>query len=344
MKVFLSAVQAGNRSGTGRYTEELITALLASGDVDLTVESEYPWPGAGHVWSRRMSRIIGPGGGYDVMHYPANFCPLLGTRNTVVTVHDLSFLRHPEWFSAERARYYRAAFAITRRRAKRYIADSHATKRDLIEIARVAEDKIDVAHLGVSPDFRRADDTAIADVRERYKLPEHFFLYVGTLEPRKNLPRLLAAFDQAAEDVPEHLVIAGRAGWKVAGIQQALAVMRHSDRVHFPGFVEDADLPAVLSASEGFAWPSLFEGFGLPPLEALACGVPVLTSNTSSLPELFAGRAILVQPESVAEIAMGLRRLADSGGRAEEGAVAHAQGFTWAKTAAAVVESYRRLG
>lgn len=341
MKVFLSAVQAGNRSGTGRYTEELITALLARGDVDLTVESEYPWPGAGHVWSRRMSRLIGPGGGYDVMHYPANFCPLLGTRNTAVTVHDLSFLRHPEWFSAERARYYRAAFTITRCRARRIIADSHATKRDLIEIARVPEDKIDVAHLGVSPGFRRADAAAIADVRERYKLPEHFFLYVGTLEPRKNLPRLLAAYDQAATELPQQLVIAGRAGWKVAGIQQALAVMQHSTRVHFPGFVEDADLPAVLSAAEGFVWPSLFEGFGLPPLEALACGVPVLTSHTSSLPELFAGHALLVDPASTADIALGLLHLAAQGGQATPAAVAHAQSFTWAKTADAVLGSYR---
>ncbi len=339
MKVFLSAVQAGNRSGTGRYTEELLAVLAARDDVSLTVQGGATGRIAAYPWSR----LLGPGGRYDVMHYPANFCPIMGTSNTVVTVHDLSFLRHPEWFSANRARYYQWAFAVTKRRAARFIADSHATKQDLIEITGISETLIDVAHLGVSAAFRPASLDQQNTVRTRYALPGSFFLYVGTLEPRKNVPALLRAFDRVAEIVPQDLVICGREGWKVAGIREALAGMLHADRVKFPGFIEDADLPAVMSAAHAFVWPSLFEGFGLPPLEALACGTPVLTSRTSSLPELFEGHALLVDPISEAEIAEGLVALAEGNGAAGAESVAHAQGFTWERTADAVVAAYRHV-
>jgi glycosyltransferase involved in cell wall biosynthesis len=340
MKVFLSAVQAGNRSGTGRYTEELARALAARADISLTLESSAVAPGPGVLPARPWSRVLGPGGAFDVMHYPANFCPVAGASNTVVTVHDLSFLRHPEWFSASRARYYRWAFAITRRRAARFIADSHATRRDLVEIAGVREDLVDVAHLGVAPRFRPAPPDAQAEARARYILPPRFLLYIGTLEPRKNLPRLLAAFDKVAPSIAQDLVIGGREGWKVAGIREALAGMRHASRVHFPGFIEEMALPAVLSAADGFVWPSLFEGFGLPPLEALACGTPVLTSRSSSLPELFEGHAILVDPGSTGEIAEGLCSLAEVPIPAD---AQHAQSFTWERTAEAVVTAYGRL-
>lgn len=339
MKVFLSAVQAGNRSGTGRYTEELLQALRGRGDVSLTVEGA----GDGQVPARPWSRLLGPGGAYDVMHYPANFCPIARTRNTIVTVHDLSFLRHPEWFSANRARYYAWAFATTRRRAARFIADSHATKRDLMEMAGVPGECVDVAHLGVSPLFRPVDAVRQGAARAKYTLPPAYFLYVGTLEPRKNLPGLLRAFDRVADSVSQDLVIGGREGWKVAGIRETLGGMRHAARVKFPGFIDDADLPAVMSAAHAFVWPSLFEGFGLPPLEALACGTPVLTSATSSLPELLEGHALLVDPNSEEAIAEGLVALASDGPGAAEASTAHAQGFTWEQTADSVVAAYRRV-
>ena len=341
MKIFFSAVQAGNRSGTGRYTEALLHEFAAMEDLDFCVEANTPIPGIQVMPARAWSRLCGPGGTYDVMHYPANFCPALGTRNTIVTVHDLSFLRHPEWFRADRAQYYAWAFAITKRRAARFIADSAATRDDLITIAAVPAEKIDVAHLGVSPAFRRASDNAITALRARHALPQHFFLYVGTQEPRKNLPRLLAAFDRAAPKLAQDLVIAGREGWKVAAIRDTLSTMQHRARVHFPGFIDDADLPALLSAADGFAWPSLFEGFGLPPLEALACGTPVLTSNTSSLPELFAGHAQLVDPTDTDAIAEGLLALAHSAPLPQS--IAHAQAFTWPRCAHQVLAAYARI-
>lgn len=332
MKVWLSMAQAGNRSGTGRYTEELARGLAVCPGLELTAAP-------GHAWGK----LIGPGTGHDVLHFPANFVPAFRAPSAIVTIHDVSFLRHPEWFAPSRAAYYRAAFAITRRKAARFIADSHATKRDLVDLAGIREERIDVVHLGIGPGFRRAPAHHQDAVREKYRLPWSFFLYVGTLEPRKNLPRLLAAFDIAAQVVPQDLVIAGREGWKVAGVREALAEMRFAERVHFPGFVPGPELPALLSAAHGFVWPSLFEGFGLPPLEALACGVPVLTSNTSSLPELLAGHAVLVEPESVDDIARGIRALAEGGSAARDASVQHAQSFTWERTVEGVVASYQRL-
>ena len=138
MRVFFSAVQAGNRSGTGRYAEALVRALADVPGLDLCVEGGPPLaPPVQHCAARPWSRLCGPGGAFDVMHYPANFCPAWGTRNTIVTVHDLSFLRHPEWFRADRAQYYAWAFAITKRRAARFVADSAATRDDLIALADV---------------------------------------------------------------------------------------------------------------------------------------------------------------------------------------------------------------
>lgn len=344
MRLFYSAAQAGNRSGTGRYTEALLRALAEQADLSITVEGDACGARvAAAMPVRAWGRVVGPGGPYDVMHYPANFCPVLGTRNTVVTVHDLSFLRYPGWFRADRAAYYRAAFALTLRRASCFIADSAATRDDLIALAQVPAERIHVAHLGVSPIFRRAAPDAIAALRARHVLPPQFFLYVGTQEPRKNLPRLLAAFDRAAPQLAQDLVIVGREGWKVGPIRTALDDMQHRARVHFPGFIDDADLPALLSAADGFAWPSLFEGFGLPPLEALACGTPVLTGNTSSLPELFTGHAHLVDPTDADAIAAGLIALAAGGPRADASSIAHAQGFTWSRCAQAVRKAYGAL-
>lgn len=333
MKIYFDAVQSGNRSGTGRYTEALLAELRTHADLDLYSESvTRPW-----------GRICGPGGTYDAMHYPANFCPPLGTRNTIVTMHDLSFLRHPEWFRADRAAYYRAAFALTKRRAGRFIADSAATRDDLVALGRVPADRIDVVHLGVSSAFRPAEPAAVSAVRAKYHLPSPFFLYVGTQEPRKNLPRLLAAYDRTATQFPQDLVIAGREGWKLVALRTALSAMEHRTRVHFPGFIDDIDLPALLSAADGFVWPSLFEGFGLPPLEALACGTPVLTSNTSSLPELFTGHAHLVDPTQIDAIAHGLLALARGGDSAPPQSIAHGQSFTWSRCAGHVIDAYRKI-
>lgn len=361
MRVLLNALQAGNRSGTGRYTLELMHALMARNDIDLSVA----WPldalpdsvprGLQVLGQRgsAVSRIIADqwtfprrySSSFHLLHYPANVGPLQGSGRNILTVHDLSFCHHPEWFTRSRAAYYRFAVPASARRAARIIADSEATRNDLVTLARVPEDRIDVVPLGVSENFQPADATAQAAVRTRYHLPERFFLFMGTLEPRKNLPRLVEAWSSLADVIPEDLVLAGRWGWRREELMAALVKSGQRERIHLTDYIAYADLPAVISAARAFVWPSLFEGFGLPPLEAMACGTPVLTSNTSSLPEVVGDAALLVDPKSPAEIAHGLRRLSeDNNLRADlaQRGRTRAATFTWQRTAEETVATYRR--
>jgi len=369
MHVLINGLQAGNRSGTGRYTIELIRALAA---LDAGAQVTAVWPaGMDAPFStvspgstvrlnlqyhsagaaarvlfdqfglpRLRSRI-----GAGLVHYPANFGPICRADGVVVTVHDLSFMRHSEWFRADRAAYYRLAARRTARVACRLIADSQATARDIAEFLGFPSGRIDVIPLGVDTTFHPATEDACRGVREKYRLPAAFFLYVGTMEPRKNLPRLIRAWSRIAGEVSPDLVIAGRQGWKTDALQKALASSAHAARIHLPGFVAAEDLPAMLTAAQVFVWPSLLEGFGLPPLEAMACGTPVLTSSTSSLPEVAGDAALLVDPEDEDALAGGLRMLAGdealrAGLRAK--GLTRAAHFTWARTARMTIEAYRR--
>lgn len=364
MNVLINALQAGNRSGTGRYVTELVRALAANPeDLELTVlwpETEPIDDLGGHVSviktpAHSLRRILTDHWtiqalcarkGIDVIHYPANFGPLLPLRNVVVTVHDLSFMHHPEWFRFNRAHYYRWALQRTVRTAKRLIADSEATASDLVQFAAIPREKIDVIPLGVHPGFRPASIAAQTDVRAQYHLPEHFFLYVGTLEPRKNIPRLIEAWSSMAQDIPVDLVIAGRRGWKTQAIDTAVSRSSLNHRIHFLEYLPDTDLPAVMSAAHAFVWPSLFEGFGLPPLEAMACGTPVLTSNVSSLPEIVGDAALMVNPEDPAAIAQGLRQLAEDTTLRKslrDKGYSRIPMFTWERSATLTLNAYREV-
>lgn len=363
MKVLINALQAGNRSGTGRYTLELIRALAACTE---TVQLALLWPEDAEPRDPPFpAEIIRQAGGSarralqtgralraalrshpaDLVHHPASIGPAVPLTPAVLTVHDLIALRHPEWFRWDRALYYRNALRASVRHAARVITDSRATANDLAELLAYPESQIDVVPLGVGKEFRPASETACAEVRRRYRLPERFFLYVGTIEPRKNLERLLTAWSSMVREETPDLVIAGRRGWKTDAFERAVVQSPSRARIHTPGYVEQKDLPAVLSAATAFVWPSLVEGFGLPPLEAMACGAPVLTSNTSSLPETAGDAAILVCPTDTEAIAEALCRLSEDEAlrlslRAK--GLARAAQFTWARTAERTVESYRK--
>jgi glycosyltransferase involved in cell wall biosynthesis len=180
----------------------------------------------------------------------------------------------------------------------------------------------------------------------KYWLPEQFLLFVGTLEPRKNLVRLVQAWDKAYDSGLPHLVIAGRRGWKVDPILAAMRQVRHPYALHLAGFVADDDLPALLSAAQVFVWPSLMEGFGLPPLEAMACGTPVLSSNTSSIPEVTADAALLVDPADENRLAEAMVALAhDDRLRVSLSEAGRRQAalFSWERTARLTAAAYREL-
>lgn len=364
MLVLFSAMQAGNRSGTGRYACALAKELPGRAD---DVEVKVFWPHgvdgadginehalvesaaagtfARFLFDQRGLPRIQKGLQADLIHYPSNIGPLVGSSPSVLTVHDLSFMREPRWFTSSRARYYRIGVARSAARARRVVADSQATADDLIRFLQIPAETIDVVHLGVDERFRPAPEHECVRVREAYELPQQYFLYSGTLEPRKNLVRLIDAWSSIADTCDRDLVIAGRDGWKTESVRKAAAASTHADRIHFPGFVSDEDLVPLISGATAFVWTSLWEGFGLPPLEAMACGTPVLTSNTSSLPEVVGEAALTVAPEDAEAIAEGMLRLSRDEKLREElraAGIARAAKFRWERTADALLDTYRK--
>jgi glycosyltransferase involved in cell wall biosynthesis len=365
MLVLLNGLQAGNRSGTGVYTAELAYWLPQESD---DAEIVTVWPrdvehprlgslphGAFHLREGRgpIRRVLYDQWGIkrdrkrlraDLVHYPASVGALCGAENMVVTVHDVSFLHNPGWFRSGRALYYRHGVARSVRLAKRVIAVSQATANDLVERLNVPSERVDVVPNGVGESFRPVGDAVRNEVCERYGLPEAFLLYVGTLEPRKNLARLIQAWSSVAGQCPHHLVLAGREGWGVGSIRRAAAGSPHAERIRFLGHVPVEDLPALYGAAAASLYPSLFEGFGLPVLEAMACGTPVLTSKVSSLPEVAGEAALSVDPTDVEAISEGiLRLLTDQELRRslKEKGTARAAEFSWRRTAQRTLESYR---
>lgn len=367
MRVLLNALQAGNRSGTGRYTTELVRHL-AAGEDDMQFVAA--WPAAlphpevsstqglffldvdtrGHFKRIAFDQLSitrhALHAEADAVHFPANIGRLLPLKNMVLTVHDLSFVRHPEWFRRNRALYYRHAAKRSVALATRVIADSQSTADDLMEFFATPSEKIDVIPLGIDSSFRPATEEQQAGVLKKYRLPQDFFLFMATIEPRKNIERLVEAWARIACTCSFDLVIAGRQGWKVKDIMQCASGSPHGDRIHWPGFIDDEDQAPLLSAARAFVWPALWEGFGLPPLEAMACGTPVLTSNVSSLPEAVGEAALMVDPTDTEAIAEGMLALAESSdlrGELAAKGLAHAADFTWQRTAALTRETYRRV-
>jgi glycosyltransferase involved in cell wall biosynthesis len=222
---------------------------------------------------------------------------------------------------------------------------SHTTAHDIRQILDVPLSQIDVIPNGISPHFKTASPEVVLRVREQYGLPERFFLYVGTLEPRKNVARLIQAWDRSLSSTDLDLVIAGRTGWKTRDMEMAVNAIGTPKRLHFPGYIPDEDLPALITAAHAFVWPSLWEGFGIPPLEAMACGTPVLTSNVSCLPEIMGDAAIYVNPAEIDDIASGMTLVAldeDLRESLVERGRTQAAKYSWERVAKLTFETYEK--
>lgn len=227
----------------------------------------------------------------------------------VTTVHDLSFERFPEFFSWRRRVWHRLMRPRRLMETSRHlIAVSHATAQDLQDLYGVPAQKITVIHSGVHtlPVTARNSKT---HVRERYRLPPRFILYCGTLEPRKNITSIIHAFSAIAASIPHDLVLAGARGWLTGAIDQAIHNSPHQHRIHRPGFIAEADKMSLYASADLFVYPSFYEGFGFPPLEALLAGTPVVTSYNSSLPEVVGEWVTLVDPYNPNELALVLKEL-----------------------------------
>ncbi len=282
--------------------------------------------------------------GLDLYHALAFVAPLALRIPSVVTVYDLSFMHYPERLPAARRLYLRLFTGLTCHRARRVIAISHSTARDLTETLGIPAEKIDVAAPGCDPAvFHPLPADQIETFRHNNELPDRFWLFIGTLEPRKNLPVLLEAF-AALKDRPL-LIIGGGKGWDYEAIFETVARYKLEVSVRFVGFIPSDDLPIWYNCAEVFVYPSVFEGFGLPVLEAMACGTPVITANASSLPEVAGEAGVCIPPNDVSAWMAALQRAwSDQAWRqaARARGVVEAARFTWARTAEQTIESYRK--
>jgi glycosyltransferase involved in cell wall biosynthesis len=284
-------------------------------------------------------------GQYDLYHALAFVSPLWQPAPGVVTVYDLSFIHYPEVLSTARRLYLRLFTALSCRRARRVIAISHSTARDLHQSLGIPQDKIDVAACGCDFSvYRPLPPDEVAAFRQQKGLPDRFWLFLGTLEPRKNLPTLLDAYAALPADERLPLVLAGGKGWLYEPIFERIERYGLADSVSLPGFIPPEDLPLWYNSAEVFIYPSIFEGFGLPVLEAMACGTPVIVSDASSLPEVAGEAGMIIPPYDVDRWTDALRRAgsgADWRAQAAGAGQRQAARFTWQQTARDVVTSYR---
>jgi glycosyltransferase involved in cell wall biosynthesis len=283
----------------------------------------------------------------DLLHSPDFIPPLGGRFRSVITVHDLAFLHYPQFLTTESRRYYNDQIAAAVARADAVIAVSQATCSDLISLLGVPAEKVTVIPEAAGEQFRPVPEEEIARLRAAHGLPGNYILFVGTIEPRKNVGGLLRAYARLRADLPDAppLVIAGGSGWLYDEVFALYEELRLGQAVLWYGPVDPEDLPALYSGARVFCLPSFYEGFGLPPLEAMACGTPVVVSNRASLPEVVGDAALLVDPNDVESISAALRHvLTDARLAAElrERGLARAALFNWEQTARQTLALYEQ--
>ncbi|MFQ6058834.1 MAG: glycosyltransferase family 4 protein [Anaerolineae bacterium] len=282
----------------------------------------------------------------DILFVPAHVLPLIHPRRSVVTVHDLGYLYYPRAHRPFDRWYLHWSTFYHVRAACHLIADSQATRDDLIRHYRAVPERVTVVYPGCDEIFRPVTDAnRLARVKKRYGFRGDYVLHVGTLQPRKNLERLLEAF--AHLDGELQLVLAGKRGWLYDRIFRRVEELGLGDRVLFAGHVPQEDLPALMSGARLLAMPSLYEGFGLPVVEAMACGTPVVCSNASSLPEVAGDAALLVDPLDVEGMAAAMERvLGDDELRAEliERGFERAKKFSWERCARQTLAVLEKAG
>jgi glycosyltransferase involved in cell wall biosynthesis len=361
-------------AGVGLYVRSLVNAILeqdASNEYTLIASGrstkEHSFPTASNVRGRNVyipdrylnilwyrwrvplyaNIFTGP---VDIYHgLDFGLPPLAGKARKVVTVYDLAFLQHPETAVPSLAAYLNKVVPESVAAADVVAAISYATKQALIEYYRTPPQKITVIPCGIAPHFQRiVDPTLLETTRRKFDLKGRLVLSVGTLEPRKNHLGLIEAFYEVQQNKENSaiLAIAGGKGWLYEETQRTVTKLKLEDKVRFLGHISDLELITLYSLADVFAFPSFFEGFGMPPLEAMACGAPVITSNTSSLPEVTGDAAILIDPLDTHALANAISRLLGNEQLQEDlrqKGFLQAQKYTWSNAAHKMLSVYQKL-
>jgi alpha-1,3-rhamnosyl/mannosyltransferase len=287
------------------------------------------------------------GGAFDLYHEP-NFIPFDCDVPTIITIHDLSVLLHPEWHPADRVRLYERHFASGLTRAAHLITDTHFLRRQVIEQLGVAPERVTAVPLGVGSEYGSASPADIAAVRKQFELPERYLLFVGTIEPRKNLAMLLRAYCDLPSPLRETcpLVLAGNWGWKSDDVSEIYRTQGRAKGVRRLGYTPDDVLPALYAGARALVYPSLYEGFGLPPAEMLGCGGAVIASTADVLREVLGNVGHFLHPNDRTGWRNAMSRaITDDSWLAtlQRGAQKRAAQFTWERCAAGTAAVYRAL-
>ncbi len=286
-------------------------------------------------------------GEVDLYHSPNYTLNILGRGKSLMTIHDLSFLAYRQFSLASGRWHYAFKIKNYAKKTDAIITDSQSTKSEVLKYLKVPEEKIHVIYLGCSEGFQPFPESEKKQkIREKYNIKGDFILYVGTLEPRKNLKGLICAYDRSRAKEDFLLVLAGGKGWKYKHIFRLVKRLKLEDRVIFTGYMSDSDLPALYNSASVFVYPSFYEGFGLPPLEAMACGTPVIVSHTTSLPEVVGNAGVYVDPSDIEQISTSIDTvLSDTELRQtlRERGLKRAKLFSWGKTAKETIMLYKQL-
>ncbi len=370
MKICIDIQSAvAQRAGVGRYTDQLVKGLINVIDSNISLSlfcfdfknkgnpfdqenisqkkiKYIPGRAAQFAWKTvRWPPFNFFAGKHDVYHFPNFFLPPLSYGKSVVTIHDMSFMRYPEFAEEKNLKFLTRHVKNTVTNADAIITDSQFSANEICELMNIPADKVFPIHLGINSSFSPPSNDTTERVLAKLGLDRPYLLTVGTIEPRKNIPFLIKLFEK--QDVFDgDLVIAGMPGWKYENIIDLMKTSPVADKIKYINYVADEDLPSLYSGAECFITTSFYEGFGFPPLEAMACGTPVLSSAGGSLAEVLKNGAIIVNGFDLDEWLSALSGLLTDSSRLlqlKKNAPAHAAKYNWQKTAIETMKVYKKL-
>lgn len=284
----------------------------------------------------------------DITHSLHYSFPLFSFSKKIVTIPDLTFFKFPQYHILFKRYYFKTFIYLASVFADKIITISQSSLNDLIENLNIKRTKIKVIYLGVNSHFKpQINNDKITIIKNKYKINQDYILFLGTIEPRKNIINLIKAFDKFAKESTNYkLVIAGKLGWYYADIFQLINELSINEKVIFTGFIQEEDKPFLIAGAKIFIYPSIYEGFGIPVLEALSCGIPTITSNVSSLPEVAGDSALLINPLKIEDIFESMKKLLIDTPlyeRLKTKSIEQAKKFSWENTALETIKAYNSL-